>query len=80
MKNSFKKTREQLDREALADSSDQLERDSELLDVILRILIAKGETDFVYQHLHQRKLKRKMIAITSIADKAANGQKVKYKK
>ncbi|SMN20524.1 similar to Saccharomyces cerevisiae YOR296W Putative protein of unknown function [Maudiozyma saulgeensis] len=80
MKDSFRKTREQLDREAPDGSIDTLERDSELLDIILRILIAKNETDFVYQHLHERKLKRKVIAITSIADKVSKGHRVKYKK
>ena len=80
MNNSFRKTKEQMDREVQDGSIDTLERDSELLDIILRILISKQEIDFVYQHLHERKLKRKVIAITSIADKAAKGHKVKYKK
>ncbi|CAB4252928.1 similar to Saccharomyces cerevisiae YOR296W Putative protein of unknown function [Maudiozyma barnettii] len=80
MKTSFRKTKEQLDREASDDCINTLERDSELLDIILRILISKNETDFVYQHLHERKLKRKMIAITSIADKVSKGHRVKYKK
>ncbi|KAG0668261.1 hypothetical protein C6P45_004867 [Maudiozyma exigua] len=80
MNSSFRKTKEQIDREVQDGSVDTLERDSELLDIILRILISKQEIDFVYQHLHERKLKRKVIAITSIADKAAKGHKVKYKK
>lgn len=80
MNNNFRKTKEQIDREDRDDSKDMLERDSELLDIILRILIAKGEIDFVYKHLHERKLRRKMIVITSVAGKVSKGHKIKYKK
>lgn len=49
------------------------------LDIILRILITKNEMDYVYEHLHERKMKLKRINIKSMAKRVAQGHKIKYR-
>lgn len=77
---SSKKKRTAIEKEIKNYEKDPLERSAETLDIILRILITKGEIDYVYRQLHERKLKKKAINIQNIARNAAMGQKIRYKR
>ncbi|CCK71362.1 uncharacterized protein KNAG_0G03050 [Huiozyma naganishii CBS 8797] len=79
MGNSSKGKRKQLQEELQKADTDSLQQSLSTLNIILRVLITKGETDYVYRQLHERKQKMKRINVASSADKVSKGQKINYR-
>lgn len=80
MANSSKKSRIRVQKEIEKDQNDPLERTTETLDVIYRILMVKGELDYVHQQLSARTKMKRSIATEKLVKAAVNGQKLRYKK
>lgn len=79
MANASKKARTKIQKEIENDQNDPLERSSETLDIVLRILLAKGENDFVSQQLAVRNNMRKSVATEKMVKAAVQGQRLRYK-
>lgn len=79
MANASKKSRLKIQKEIENDQNDPLERSSETLDIVLRILVAKGEADFVNQQLAIRSKMKKSVATKKLVKAAVQGQRLKYK-
>lgn len=80
MANASKKSRTRVQKEIEREENDPLERSTETLDIIYRILMVKGELDYVHQQLSARTKVRKSIATEKLVKAAVKGQKLKYKK
>lgn len=75
MANASKKRRSKIRQQVEELESGQLERNAEILDVLLRTLIAKGEMDYVHKHLTTREKVRKKVATEKLVKAAVDGQK-----
>ncbi|QLQ79497.1 hypothetical protein HG537_0C01440 [Torulaspora globosa] len=79
MANASKKARLKIQQEIEQDQNDPLERSSETLDIVFRILLVKGEADFVNQQLAVRSKMKKSVATEKLVQAAVQGQRLKYK-
>ncbi|QLL32621.1 hypothetical protein HG536_0D01430 [Torulaspora globosa] len=79
MANASKKARLKIQQEIEQDQNDSLERSSETLDIVFRILLVKGEADFVSQQLAVRSKMKKSVATEKLVKAAVQGQRLKYK-
>lgn len=79
MANASKKARLKIQQQIEQDQNDPLERSSETLDIVFRILLAKGEADFVSQQLAIRSKMKKSVATEKLVKAAVQGQRLKYK-
>lgn len=77
MANASKKRRSKVRRQIEQDENDPLERNADMLDVLLRTLIAKGEIDYVHKHLSARTKAKKIVATEILVKAAVKGQKIK---
>lgn len=80
MANSSRKSRKIVEKEIERSANDPLERSTETLDIIYRILMVKGELDYVHQQLSSRTKIRRSIATEKLVKAAVKGEKLKYKK
>lgn len=79
MANSSKAKRLQYEKELHLTEESNEEKSLATLNIILRILISKGEIDYVYRHLHERKQKIKQINVANLVNQVSQGKKIHYK-
>lgn len=79
MANSSKAKRSQYEKEFNLIEKSSQERAYTTLNILLRILISKGELEYVYKQLHERKLKIKQINIDALVNQVSQGKKIRYK-
>lgn len=79
MANSSKAKRLQYEKDLRLTEASSQERALATLDIILRILITKGEIEYVYKQLHERKRKIKQINVANLVNQVSQGKKICYK-
>lgn len=79
MANSSKAKRMHYEKEFNLIEKSSQERAHATLNILLRILISKGELDYVYRQLHERKLKIKQMNINALVNQVSQGKKIRYK-
>lgn len=79
MANSSKAKRQQYEKELHLTEASSQERALATLNIILRILISKGEIEYVYKELHERKRNLKQINVANLVNQVSQGKRIHYK-